>query len=249
MHYKPPSKGKMTESNIRDHKSVYQGFGKGENMTMESQVQAIVTYPNGMVMHDSARMDECVDSLGNAWTSRNGLGKKEGFGTWIDNAKGQSYVMQGNSGNRFEPVDAEDQPVMGQRIQRVEIKGTHSVRGGFMAHLDKHGNILAFVSPEGQVVKTESTDRLQGISTGQIQTPVMTLPVEISSELKEVFKKPIKALIEADGFCRWILHKFEQITMRHLDFAGQRSVCRERTWTQTNRRSCVHTRSARTQAQ
>ncbi len=35
-------------------------------MTMESHVQATVTYPNGMVMHDSARMDECVDSLGNA---------------------------------------------------------------------------------------------------------------------------------------------------------------------------------------
>ena len=44
MHYKPPSKGKMTESNIRDHKSVYQGFGKSENMTMESHVQATVTY-------------------------------------------------------------------------------------------------------------------------------------------------------------------------------------------------------------
>ena len=122
MHYKPPSKGKMTESNIRDHKSVYQGFGKGENMTMESHVQATVTYLNGMIMHDSARMDECVDSLGNAWTSRNGTGKKEGFGTWIDNSKGQSYVMQGNSGDRFELIDVEDQPVVGHRIQKVEIE-------------------------------------------------------------------------------------------------------------------------------
>ena len=70
-----------------------------------------------------------------------------------------------------------------------------------MAHLDERGNILAFVSPEGQVVKADSNDRLNGISTGLIQSPVMTLLVEITSELKGVFKKPIKALIEADGFC------------------------------------------------
>ena len=70
-----------------------------------------------------------------------------------------------------------------------------------MAHLDERGNILAFVSPEGQVVKADSNDRLKGISTGLIQAPVMTLLVEITSELKGVFKKPIKAMIEADGFC------------------------------------------------
>lgn len=52
---------------------------------------------------------------------------------------------------------------MGHRIQKVEIEGTHSVRGGFMAHLDERGNILAFVSPEGQVVKADSNDRLKGI--------------------------------------------------------------------------------------
>ena len=89
-------------------------------MTMESHVQATVTYPNGMVMHDSARMDECVDTLGKARTYRNGTGKKEGFGTWIDNSKGQSYVLQGNSGDRFELIDVEEWVTGSRRLRSRE---------------------------------------------------------------------------------------------------------------------------------
>jgi len=147
------SKG-VRETDLRDKVSIFQGFGQDEDMTMLSHQQATVTYPNGMVMKNSARMVGKVDALGNAWTARKGEENSRGYGTWIDNTRKRSYIIHGETGQKFELIDVENQPIVREPVVKTKAKGSFTTEGGYLVHKDREGKILAIEDNQGELLST-----------------------------------------------------------------------------------------------